>query len=1115
MDSLIPSRKKKPVEQPPQKSKIMKIKIDNSRPIDSPPPQLLPPPTPPTPPPTTTVGVSEEVELADQLEMAAPDVPTDSPLPSTGLMVSHNEGHLLPLQPPVIIDDDDSSDSSDDEEPDFDLATSGELSHLMNKFKERMRQQQLKIERKKLYLADLKKLRKRKLDERRSVKSLLTQLIERQANYENYLKQAFEFITDVRDRQRAARLDIYQSDKIMVELKMKINQVGSKLGLSEGEVIDQKKMIEIERLNKKKNELAEKLATMANMIKQYNKDESPVATPPPPLLKSPPAIELAEAVTKLTTFEELTVLSLPKLNIKLKVTEQAKPVISRYRQKREAIAVTRLSSAYKSPLVIFRSYRMSPNFRQQELDVSSATYSHKLNPNLDFCAYNLSGKCNNSRCTSQHWRDIVLTPDELFLDLLSYHGELIKLTSFAAYADKLKAAAAYVNRVLPAELNLKLSQKCMVLVDQINAETKIKSHHVSTYAPIERHGLQHNKRKAGGVIVEQDVASKRLRLDSCPRLPSMREENEEDMRYFYDENENELGDTSDNNALLPSLQAIKDLEEVTLAEPHNINAWSELAKRLISSRLPKRNELGLACLSEALDQNPKCARLWSQYLRLFYKSQSAEQQNDEFDRVIAFCDDHVELDTGFWQLRLDLTRNIVDKGQILEKYISRLLEVADEEEKEKSFEVELTNAILFRTHLLHLESGLDEASATIIGFTAVYNFANVSRLVLWLSWLTLRLTGQLPDCFTTVNIDLRQPLVLKSPLAMFDPAVYPFFERLSDDESQFELDPSDYESLTVAVDEIIDNWGNEDHSDSELLLLQIVEIIHKSKNAGDFASSCADKMRMASFYALAIYLQSESLQIDDNATHAPSVSFVLSYQAAEQANDRASAAGFLESTISRYYKGDSINSEHLVHLYRRLLQVTLSEKEPLLNVIDSMTLPELSSVTMVLGVDNLWLWCCYLLAQSIQNETENDDDNSMVPYFELVLRAISNIKMATSKPMDARPVWLFYIKWCSLHRPSDTSQLIQRFISQDPSSTSANHLIELYFGTDQALHSGSEMLNNIWNVVLLLVTILAPLNQNRTRHKVQYQRQPMCCPYAPRFTMTTSSMRAPLPHCVH
>ena len=56
--------------------------------------------------------------------------------------------------------------------------------------------------------------------------------------------------------------------------------------------------------------------------------------------------------------------------------------------------------------------------------------------------------------------------------------------------------------------------------------------------------------------------------------------------------------------LKPSLQAIKELEDLTLKEPKNINAWLQLERRLTKSYLPKKYELGLACLAEGLGSRP-------------------------------------------------------------------------------------------------------------------------------------------------------------------------------------------------------------------------------------------------------------------------------------------------------------------------------------------------------------------------------------------------------------------------------------------------------------------------------------------------------------------------------
>ena len=54
-----------------------------------------------SPPPQ--VESPQAIEMVDQLELVAPDLPVDSPLPTTGLP-SNYEGQLLPLHPPVIIE---------------------------------------------------------------------------------------------------------------------------------------------------------------------------------------------------------------------------------------------------------------------------------------------------------------------------------------------------------------------------------------------------------------------------------------------------------------------------------------------------------------------------------------------------------------------------------------------------------------------------------------------------------------------------------------------------------------------------------------------------------------------------------------------------------------------------------------------------------------------------------------------------------------------------------------------------------------------------------------------------------------------------------------------------
>ena len=76
---------------------------------------------------------------------------------------------------------------------------------------------------------------------------------------------------------------------------------------------------------------------------------------------------------------------------------------------------------YISPLLVFSSYRSSPNFSSSaKVPLNSITYSNKLDPSRVLCQFELTGTCSDNSCTAQHFRDIQMTNEEISQDLLSY-----------------------------------------------------------------------------------------------------------------------------------------------------------------------------------------------------------------------------------------------------------------------------------------------------------------------------------------------------------------------------------------------------------------------------------------------------------------------------------------------------------------------------------------------------------------------------------------------------------------------------------------------------------------------------------------------------------------------
>eukprot|EP01119_Soliformovum_irregulare_P021921 TRINITY_DN7386_c0_g1_i2.p1 TRINITY_DN7386_c0_g1~~TRINITY_DN7386_c0_g1_i2.p1 ORF type:complete len:1080 (+),score=392.46 TRINITY_DN7386_c0_g1_i2:12-3251(+) len=70
-------------------------------------------------------------------------------------------------------------------------------------------------------------------------------------------------------------------------------------------------------------------------------------------------------------------------------------------------------------LALFGSYRLTPGFLSKE-KITSLTWSNKIDPDRQFCRFDLHGTCNDEECGWQHHRELALTEDELFTELASY-----------------------------------------------------------------------------------------------------------------------------------------------------------------------------------------------------------------------------------------------------------------------------------------------------------------------------------------------------------------------------------------------------------------------------------------------------------------------------------------------------------------------------------------------------------------------------------------------------------------------------------------------------------------------------------------------------------------------
>ena len=88
-------------------------------------------------------------------------------------------------------------------------------------------------------------------------------------------------------------------------------------------------------------------------------------------------------------------------------------------------------TAYVSPLLQFRAYRLSPFFsavaagpRARGRQLSSNTWSNRIEPHRIVCRYALHGVCNDPNCCWQHPVDFKLGTTELLEDVVAYDTRL-------------------------------------------------------------------------------------------------------------------------------------------------------------------------------------------------------------------------------------------------------------------------------------------------------------------------------------------------------------------------------------------------------------------------------------------------------------------------------------------------------------------------------------------------------------------------------------------------------------------------------------------------------------------------------------------------------------------
>uniref|UniRef100_A0A803XPV8 Zinc finger C3H1-type containing n=1 Tax=Meleagris gallopavo TaxID=9103 RepID=A0A803XPV8_MELGA len=337
---------------------------------------------------------------------------------------------------------------------------------------------------------------------------------------------------------------------------------------------------------------------------------------------------------------------------------------------------------YRSPLLVFKSYRFSPYFRTKEkLYLSSVTYSNMIEPKQCFCRFDLTGTCNDDDCQWQHMKDCTLSRKQLFQDILSYNLELIGCSEKST-DEEISTATGF-------------KEFFAYLFTSV-----LKRDFFFSFAA---HTAEHKKRiPALDTVVTPD-----------------------DIRYFTSETDD-----------------ISNLEASVQENPCNVQLWIKLAYKYLNQNEGSSSECldsTLNVLARALENNKENPEIWCHYLRLFSKRGTKEEIQEMCETAVEYAPSY-----QIWWTFLNLESSFDGKDYVCGRMLQFLMEVTEGEENPNLLSFQLLETLLYRVHLslftgryqnalLLLQNALKSANEKIISERLTLS----DRCLAWLSYIHL------------------------------------------------------------------------------------------------------------------------------------------------------------------------------------------------------------------------------------------------------------------------------------------------------------------------------------------------------------------------------------------
>jgi hypothetical protein len=293
--------------------------------------------------------------------------------------------------------------------------------------------------------------------------------------------------------------------------------------------------------------------------------------------------------------------------------------------------VTTHEARYKSPLLQFRAYRLSPFFRTKEqLSLSSISSSNKIDPQRLLCRYALHGKCNDPTCYGQHQERFTMTDHELLQDLVAYDTAIpdandARNTRINQFTTAKQQNVTPVNNLAAFAINdlFKRSRKS----DGQMAVEFPTSHFLAKPRTWRPRAAQTATVPTDGSVgaghypppppeLSSAVADVALYSKSTVGLISRALDVDridavvKGSRYF------EVIEQDD-----PEL----DFQKLHGDTPNDCDAWINHAEHLMTKMKPPQPDHALHILSAGLEHNPASTKLWEAYMCVFMQAKSATE----------------------------------------------------------------------------------------------------------------------------------------------------------------------------------------------------------------------------------------------------------------------------------------------------------------------------------------------------------------------------------------------------------------------------------------------------------------------------------------------------------